>query len=127
MLSLPAFVSSAQAQNEGQSGKQSDDVLRIKTELVQTDVSVFDKQGRFVEGLRPEQFLLTINGKPLPISFFERVSTGSCLSRGPSSNPHGSNQSADRDHKRYVAPALLDGTLSGGLARRAIHFAGDCD
>ncbi len=56
---------------------QDEDVLRIKTELVQTDVTVFDKQGRFVEGLRLEQFELSLNGKPLPVSFFERVATGS--------------------------------------------------
>lgn len=56
---------------------QDDDVLRIKTELVQTDVTVFDKQGRFVEGLRPEQFELSLDGKSQSISFFERVAAGS--------------------------------------------------
>jgi VWFA-related protein len=65
--------SAALAQDE----KQADDVLRIRTELVQTDVSVFDKQGRAVSGLRPEQFELTINNKPLAISFFEQVTAGS--------------------------------------------------
>jgi VWFA-related protein len=38
---------------------------------------VFDKQGRFVEGLRPEQFELTLDGKAQSISFFERVTAGS--------------------------------------------------
>ncbi|HKR02901.1 MAG TPA: VWA domain-containing protein, partial [Pyrinomonadaceae bacterium] len=56
---------------------QDDDVIRIKTELVQTDLMVFDKQGRFVDGLRPEQFELTVDGKPQVISFFERVTAGS--------------------------------------------------
>jgi VWFA-related protein len=60
-----------------QDEKQPDDVVRIKTELVQTDVSVFDKQGRTVTGLRPEQFELTINNKPLAVSFFEQVTAGS--------------------------------------------------
>jgi VWFA-related protein len=55
----------------------ADDVVRIKTELVQTDVSIFDRQGRFVDGLCPEQFELTINGLPVSISFFELVMTGS--------------------------------------------------
>lgn len=62
---------------QNQAAGQDDDVLRIKTELVQTDVMVFDKQGRFVEGLRPEQFELSLEGKPQPITFFERVATGS--------------------------------------------------
>src|SRR5205807_6371952 len=56
---------------------QDDDVLRIKTELVQTDLMVFDKQGRFVEGLRPEQFELSVDGKAQPISILERVISGS--------------------------------------------------
>ncbi|HEX8494348.1 MAG TPA: VWA domain-containing protein [Pyrinomonadaceae bacterium] len=57
--------------------EQTDDVVRINTELVQTDVMVFDKAGRLVEGLSPEEFDLTLDGKPQPISFFERIKTGS--------------------------------------------------
>jgi VWFA-related protein len=60
-----------------QPAPQDEEVLRIRTELVQTDVSVVDKQGRFVEGLRPEQFELSLDGKPQTVSFFERVATGS--------------------------------------------------
>ena len=56
---------------------QTDDVIRINTELVQTDVMVFDRKGRFVEGLRPEQFELSLEGKAQVISFFERVAAGS--------------------------------------------------
>ncbi len=37
---------------------------------------VFDKQGRFVEGLKPEQFELKVDGKPVQLSFFERVMAG---------------------------------------------------
>jgi len=54
-----------------------DDVLRIKTELVQTDLMVFDKKGRFVDGLQPEQFQLRVDGKAQPISFLERITSGS--------------------------------------------------
>lgn len=55
---------------------RADDTIRISTELVQTGVTVFDKQGRFVDGLKPEQFELKVDGKTLPISFFERVTAG---------------------------------------------------
>src|SRR5262245_25425366 len=54
---------------------QATDVLRINTELVQTDVTVLDKQGRFVDGLLAEQFELTLDGKSQPITFFERINT----------------------------------------------------
>jgi VWFA-related protein len=57
--------------------QQSDDVLRINTELVQTDVMVFDRRGQFVDGLKPEQFVLTLNGQAKNISIFERVISGS--------------------------------------------------
>ncbi len=56
---------------------QAEDVVRVNTELVQTDVTVVDKHGRFVDGLRPEQFELSVGGKPHPISFFEQVTAGS--------------------------------------------------
>jgi VWFA-related protein len=58
---------------------QADDVLRINTELVQTDVMVFDKRGRFVDGLRPEQFVLSLDGQPRKASLFERITSGSLL------------------------------------------------
>lgn len=57
--------------------EREDDVIRITTELVQTDVSVFDKRGRFVEDLKPEQFELQVDGKTQPVIFFERVTAGS--------------------------------------------------
>ena len=54
----------------------NDDPIRINTELVQTSVVVLDKQGRFVEGLKPEEFLLKVDGRPVTPSFFERVIAG---------------------------------------------------
>ncbi len=59
------------------SPQEPDDVIRVNTELVQTDVMVFDKRGRFVDGLRPEDFELRIDGKRQAFSFFDRVTTGS--------------------------------------------------
>ena len=56
--------------------KPADDVIRITTELVQTGVVVVDKQGKFVEGLKPEQFLLKVDGQPVIPSFVEHVIAG---------------------------------------------------
>jgi VWFA-related protein len=56
---------------------QQDEVVRVYTELVQTDVMVFDKQGHFVNGLRPENFELRIDGKVRPIQSFEQIKAGS--------------------------------------------------
>jgi VWFA-related protein len=53
-----------------------DDVVRVFTELVQTDVMVFDKQGRFVDGLTRDNFEIKIDGQVRPIQFFEQVKAG---------------------------------------------------
>jgi VWFA-related protein len=53
-----------------------DEVVRISTELVQTDVMVFDKSGKFVDGLKPEQFELKVDGRAQAVSFFENVRAG---------------------------------------------------
>jgi VWFA-related protein len=54
----------------------SDDVIKFDTSLVQTDVMVFDKNGRFVDGLKPEQFQLRINKTQRDIAFFEAIRSG---------------------------------------------------
>jgi VWFA-related protein len=76
LLCLLAVVTSIHAQQKQETAptvQDDEDVLRISTELVQTDVVVLDKQGHFVEGLKPEQFELKVDGKPQPIAFFESV------------------------------------------------------
>ena len=55
---------------------EAEDVIKFETSLVQTDVMVFDKDGRFVNGLKPEQFQLKINNSPREISFFEAFRSG---------------------------------------------------
>jgi len=76
-----ALLCSASAQAQQQPRRPApepdDDIVRVTTELVQTDVAVFDKRGRFVDDLRPEQFELEVNGKGQAITFFERVRAGS--------------------------------------------------
>jgi VWFA-related protein len=57
--------------------QQDPDVVRTNTELVQSAITVLDKKGHFVEGLKREQFELMVDGKPRPITFFERIATGS--------------------------------------------------
>jgi len=77
-LCLLPLATQAQEKKPSPSPKpaEAEEVVRIATELVQTDVMVFDKDGRFVNGLKPEQFELLVEGKPQPIAFFETVVTG---------------------------------------------------
>src|SRR5215471_10558900 len=71
------FAASLSAQTKPQKpAEPQDDVIRVNTDLVQTDVMVFDKDGHFVDGLKADQFELKVNGNPTPVSFFERVAAG---------------------------------------------------
>lgn len=72
-----AAITSAQKPGSKEKADQVDDVIRVNTELVQSDVTVVDKQGRFVDGLQLDQFELKLDGKPQSIVFFERVTAGS--------------------------------------------------
>jgi len=56
---------------------QETEVVRTNTDLVQTAITVLDKKGNFVEGLKREQFELTVDGKLRPVAFFERIASGS--------------------------------------------------
>jgi VWFA-related protein len=71
--------------------QQQTEVVRTNTDLVQTAVTVLDKKGNFVEGLQREQFELTVDGKPRPVSFFERVASGSARERELVSTPAANN------------------------------------
>jgi VWFA-related protein len=55
---------------------EQDEVVRVFTDLVQTDFMVLDKAGRFVEGLKREDFQLTVDGNAVPIRFFDLIKSG---------------------------------------------------
>lgn len=100
--------------------KSNDEVVRVNTDLVQTDVMVFDKQGNFIDGLKSNQFVLKIDGKPRELQFFDRISAGSrsedaqlAAARG-SSNPAaaGANRPIPLDRGRAVFFFIDDFHLS---------------
>ena len=76
-LCLVGLCVAGRGQQEQRASEQPDDVLRINSDLAQTDVMVFDKQGRFVNNLKGEQFELRIDGKSKPIAFFDYLKAGS--------------------------------------------------
>ncbi|HEX8557826.1 MAG TPA: VWA domain-containing protein [Pyrinomonadaceae bacterium] len=103
-----------------------DEVVRISTELVQTDVMVFDGSGKFVDGLRPEQCALRVDGSPQQVAFFERIKAGAvnedaqiaaARGRGPSS-PGAAGGALPLDRGRTVVFFVDDLHLSTSSAMR---------
>ncbi|MEP6707819.1 MAG: VWA domain-containing protein [Pyrinomonadaceae bacterium] len=76
LCTLLSHTTSAQQKSPAPAG-QSEEVVRTTTELVQTDLMVFDKEGKFYDGLKQEQLELRVDKKPRPILFFERITAGS--------------------------------------------------
>jgi VWFA-related protein len=79
-LALSASAASVIAQQPSQTKKPAepaDDVIRVNTDLVQTDVTVVDKKGHAITGLKPDQFEVRIDSGPQPLTFFEEVVAGS--------------------------------------------------
>jgi VWFA-related protein len=102
-LHLCAAIAIAQAGQNASPSEQSDDVIKINTELVQTDVTVFDRQGRFVNGLKREDFELRVDGKPQPISFFDQVQAGSASEEAQLAAARGA-RSQTRAEKSWPVP-----------------------
>jgi VWFA-related protein len=93
LFMFPALVFS---QTKPEPSGDTQDVIKFDTSLVQTDVMVFDKQGRFVDGLKPEQFQLKINNTQREISFFERVTSSGAANERPEEKPDQPNSTAPR-------------------------------
>jgi len=51
--------------------KDDDDVIKVDTDLVTTPVSVLDRQGRFIPGLKKRDFKLMENDVPQSITYFQ--------------------------------------------------------
>ena len=76
LISMLIFLLPCLSIGLSQDRQEPSDVIRVYTDIVQTDVMVFDKQGRFVEGLRKEDFEIQIDGKPKEVDFLELVRAG---------------------------------------------------
>ena len=98
---------------------QDEEVVRVEAELVQTDVTVLDKQGKFVDGLKAEQFELKVDGRAQAVSFFERVVAGSvdedaqlAAARGGGARPASAGAVRPLDRGRVVVFFVDDLHLS---------------
>jgi VWFA-related protein len=124
IVSLLASLCGGAAARQQPKPAEADDVVRVTTEIVQTDVSVFDKGGKFVDNLKRDQFELKVDGRVQPISFFERVVAGSvnedaqlAAARGTS---RGSSAGADA-----ASPAAAVAAVPLDRGRAVVFFLDD--
>src|SRR5215207_8095200 len=99
----------------GAAAQDDEEPVRIESELIQTGVMVFDKSGKFVEGLRQDDFELTVEGRPTPLSFFDRVAGAPPSSAAPAGGRGGA---------KNAEPNAARGAAASG-ARTVILFADD--
>jgi VWFA-related protein len=77
VLFLSALLTGVVSAQQKPQREQPEDVVRVNTALVQTDVTVLDKRGRFVDDLSADDFELRIDAKVQTLSFFEEIAAGS--------------------------------------------------
>src|SRR5213076_1994537 len=66
----------AQSQDKKHTGNVNDeDVIKITSNLVSLDVIVKDKKGKAITDLKPEDFIVSENGVPQKIEFFDSTLT----------------------------------------------------
>lgn len=118
-LTLWSQVALTQTPQKPEQEPVPDDIIRITTQLVQTDVVVTDKDGKIVPDLKLEDFELYDNGKKQDLRFLEFVSVDTdrrAEGTRPTSMPSyiestGNAGVSAKDLKRVVAFVIDDLTM----------------
>lgn len=66
----PSYVPAPAARPQAKVPQRPARVLKSESSLVRIDVEVTDRSGKPIKGLKPDQFVVTDDGKPQPLSFF---------------------------------------------------------
>ena len=106
-----------------QTSSQTDYVFRAETELVLVNVTVRDKNGKFVANLKPEDFQIKEDGKPQKVVSFDIENTDAIPSMdvaqahpfasAPTANSAAASQSAANDQFKDRRLIVLFFDLSG--------------
>ncbi len=115
----------AQVQPPNAAPQDKDEVIRISAEIVQTDVMVFDKSGKFIGGLRPEEFELRVDGKPQQIDFFELIKAGSVDEDLQLRAARGGAGRSSTSQRTSSAPVATANALPLDRGRTIIFFVDD--
>jgi VWFA-related protein len=124
LVGAVCLLASLAARAQDSATPKDEEVVRISSDLVQTDVMVFDRAGKFVDGLKPEQFELRVDGRARQVVFFERVEAGAFNEDAQLAAARGTKSGAGRgtalplDRGRTVIFFVDDLHLSAGSSAR---------
>lgn len=119
------FVFAAYGQErKNETTNDKNDTIRVNTNLIQTEVTVVDKNGRFVDGLKPEQFELRVDGKPTPIDFFDKVISERTLKMLSSADKNGGDSSNGNGNVGVAQKSAINSNAVSFLReRRSFSFS----
>lgn len=92
---------------QSQQPAAQDDVIRVNTQLVQTEAMVFDRQGRFVSNLTADQFELFVNGEQRTLSFFDQIVSGTAREKTQLAAARGNSNAPDLSTGQFERGRLL--------------------
>jgi VWFA-related protein len=92
---------------------QADTTIKVQTTLIQVPVTVVDKKGMPVAGLKKEDFVLKENGKEVPVAVFEEVKNATEPIQRPKLPPgQYTNQIVPNNDQRNVLLFAIDGVYT---------------
>lgn len=98
-------------------------VFRAGVDLVTVDVSVVDKDGHPITGLRPENFTVTLNGKPRPVRAVDYVEAGAPAATASAGAPETAGSSSPPRTGRVIVILFDDLSYKPGPGRGLVESA----
>ena len=122
LLSFTLFFAAmpfhAQDKKDSKQNADEQDVIRVSSNLVNFEVMVRDKKGKAITDLKAEDFVLSENGVPQTISFFESTLSSSSSRTSepvkPAAIPLTTEKRASNGFPRNIISLVLDGQTTEG-------------
>jgi Ca-activated chloride channel family protein len=70
LLAVPLLLFTLQTKTEAQEPEPPDEVVRVRTDLITVPLFVTDRQGRRINGLRQQDFVVRDNGRVVETAYF---------------------------------------------------------
>jgi VWFA-related protein len=134
----PALVPAPAARAKTEVPQRPARVLRSESSLVRIDVEVTDHAGRPIKGLKPDQFVVTDDGKPQKLSFFTYEDIEKFNKAGPrntetkpivipvdSPTPVSDEEITNETHDRRMLVLFFDMTSMGNEDLRRARVAAE--